>query len=77
MSNATTIPCPDDRRETLESIARTLRGGALANPFTDLEAWVASVEVVECLERAGFRIMRDVMAPSTAQPIPAVGGAAH
>ena len=67
---------PADRRDTLEAIARTLRGGALADPFTDLEAWVASVEVVECLERDGFRIVRDA-APLAAHPALRFGDAAH
>ena len=50
--------CPADRRETLETIAFVLRGGALSDPFEDLAAWVAGVEVVEGLQRAGFMVVR-------------------
>ena len=50
--------CSGDRREMLETIAFTLRGGALSDPFEDLAAWVAGVEVVESLERAGFTVVR-------------------
>ena len=52
------LPCPADRREMLETIAFTLRGGALSDPFEDLAAWVAGVEVVEGLQRAGFMVVR-------------------
>ena len=52
------LPRPADRREMLEAIAFTLRGGALSNPHEDLAAWVASVEVVEGLQRAGFMVVR-------------------
>ena len=51
-------PCPADRREMLETIAFALRGGALSDPFEDLAAWVAGVEVVEGLQRAGFTVVR-------------------
>ena len=58
------LPCPADRREMLETIAFTLRGGALSDPFEDLAAWVAGVEVVEGLQRAGFTVVRTT--PATA-----------
>jgi len=51
MPTSALLPCPADRRETLEAIAHALRGGALSDPFEDLAAWVAGVEVVEGLER--------------------------
>jgi len=59
------LPCSADRRETLEAIALTLRGGALSDPFEDLAAWVAGVEVVESLERAGFTVVRTSAAASS------------
>lgn len=52
------LPCPVARREMLETIAFTLRGGALSDPFEDLAAWVTGVEVVEGLQRAGFTVVR-------------------
>ncbi len=58
-------PCPADRRETLEAIALTLRGGALSDPFEDLAAWVAGVEVVEGLQRAGFTVVRTTPAAAS------------
>ena len=58
-------PCPADRREMLETIAFTLRGGALSDPFEDLAAWVAGVEVVEGLQRAGFMVVRTTPAASS------------
>ena len=62
-----TMPChPADPRAVLESIARTLRQGALTDPAEDLGAWVAGVEIVECLRRAGFSIVRHASAPSGA-----------
>jgi len=51
-------PYPADRCETLEVIAGVLRRGALDEPHEDLTAWVAGVEVVEGLERAGFAVVR-------------------
>jgi len=59
------LPCPADRREMLETIAFTLRGGALSDPFEDLAAWVAGVEVVEGLQRAGFTVVRTTPAASS------------
>lgn len=70
MSEPAPPTCHADRRDTLEAIARTLRGGALADPFTDLESWVVSVEVVEGLERRGFRIVRDAAAPAAHPMLP-------
>jgi len=62
-------PFPADRRETLEAIAHVLRGGALSDPFEDRAAWVAGVEVVEGLQRAGFTVVRTtLMAASDATP---------
>ena len=58
MPKPSLLPCPTDRRETLEATALTLRGGALSDPFEDLAAWVAGVEVVEGLQRAGFTVVR-------------------
>ncbi len=59
------LPCPTDRREMLETIAFTLRGGALSDPFEDLAAWVAGVEVVEGLQRAGFMVVRTTPAAAS------------
>jgi hypothetical protein len=59
------LPCPVDRREMLETIAFTLRGGALSDPFEDLAAWVAGVEVVEGLQRAGFTVVRTTPAAAS------------
>ena len=59
------LPCPADRREMLETIAFTLRGGALSDPFEDLAAWVAGVEVVEGLQRAGFMVVRTTPAAAS------------
>ncbi len=59
------LPCPADRRETLEAIALTLRGGALPDPFEDLAAWVAGVEVIEGLQRAGFTVVRTTPAAAS------------
>ena len=58
MPKSALLPCPVDRREMLETIAFVLRGGALSDPFEDLAAWVAGVEVVEGLQRAGFTVVR-------------------
>jgi len=55
-------PCPADRCETLEVIAGVLRRGALDEPYEDLAAWVAGVEVVEGLERASFAVARSTTA---------------
>ena len=55
---------PTDRREMLETIAFTLRGSALSDPFEDLASWVVGVEVVEGLQRAGFTVVRTT--PATA-----------
>ena len=63
MPKSALLPCPADRRETLETIAFVLRGGALSDPFEDLTAWVAGVEVVEGLQRAGFTVVRTTPAP--------------
>lgn len=59
------LPCPVDRREMLETIAFTLRGGALSDPFEDLASWVVSVEVVEGLQRAGFMVVRTTHAAAS------------
>ena len=63
------LPChPADRRDALEVIASTLRGGALSDPFADLAAWVVGVEVVESLQRAGFAVIRAApVAPGAAR----------
>ena len=58
MTRSAVSPYPADRRAALEAIARALRGGAPADPARDLAAWTAGVEVVECLERAGFTVVR-------------------
>lgn len=69
MPKSALLPCPADRRETLEVIAHTLRGGALSDPLEDLAAWVAGVEVVEDLQRAGFTVVRTpLMASRDAMP---------
>ncbi len=65
MPKSALLPCPADRREMLETIAFTLRGGALADPFEALAAWVAGVEVVEGLQRAGFTVVRTTPATSS------------
>ena len=65
MTKPALLPCPADRREMLETIAFTLRGGALSDPFEDLAAWVAGVEVVEGLQRAGFTVVRATPATAT------------
>ena len=62
------LPCSAHRREMLETIAFILRGGALSDPFEDLAALVASVEVVEGLQRAGFTVVRT--APTAADAMP-------
>ena len=49
---------PADRCDALEAIALVLRAGALADPFMDWAAWVAGVEVIEGLKRAGFTVVR-------------------
>ena len=59
------LPHPADRREMLETIAFILRGGALSDPFLDLAAWVAGVEVVEGLQRAGFMVVRTTPAAAS------------
>ncbi len=56
---------PTDRCDALEAIALVLRAGALADPFEDLAAWVAGVEVIEGLKRAGFTVVRSA-SPSSA-----------
>ena len=69
MPKSALLPCPDDRRETLEAIALTLNGGALSDSSEDLAAWVAGVEVVEGLQRAGFTVVRTTLpAVSDASP---------
>ncbi len=65
MPKSALLPCPADRRATLEAIALTLRGGALSEPFEDLAAWVVGVEVVESLQRAGFTVVRTAAAASS------------
>ena len=60
---ASAFPSPADRREMLETIAFILRGGALSDPFEDLAAWVAGVEVVEGLQRVGFTVVRTAPVP--------------
>jgi len=50
------FPRPADRCDALEAIALVLRAGALADLFEDLAAWVAGVEVIEGLKRAGFTV---------------------
>lgn len=65
---------PSDRRAVLESIAQTLRQGALTDPAEDLGAWVAGVEIVECLKRAGFRVVRHASAPVATDFVPAEDG---
>jgi len=65
MPKSALLPCPADRRETLEAIALTLHGGALSDPFEDLAAWVAGVEVVEGLQRAGFTVVRTTPAAAS------------
>ena len=57
--------CPVDRREMLETVAFTLRGGALSDPFEDLAAWVAGVEVIESLQQAGFAVVRTTPAAAS------------
>ena len=57
---------PSDQRAVLESIAHTLCQGALTDPAEDLGAWVAGVEVIEALKRAGFSIVRRDTSPATA-----------
>ena len=59
------LPCPADRREALEAIALALRYGTLSDPFEDLAAWVAGVEVIEGLQRAGFTVVRTTPAASS------------
>lgn len=71
MPKPAVLPCPADRRATLEAIALVPRGGPLADPFDDLAAWLVGAEVVEGLERAGLGIMRRSAAPpapATSQP---------
>lgn len=41
MTKRAVFPCHTDRPAALETIARTLRGGALADSVEDLAAWVA------------------------------------
>ena len=57
--------CPADRREMLETIAFTLRGGALSDPFENLAALMAGVEGVEGLQRAGFMVVRTTPAAAS------------
>jgi len=56
MPKSALLPCPADRRETLEAIAHALRGGTLSDPFEDLAAWVAGVEVVETWNEPDSRL---------------------
>ncbi len=62
------LPCSADRREMLETIALILRGGVLSDPSEDLAAWVAGVEIVEGLQRAGFTVVRTVPAAADTMP---------
>ena len=48
-----------DRCGALEEIALVLRTGALADPFENLAAWVAGVEVIKGLKRAGFTVAKN------------------
>ena len=66
---------PADRYDALETIALVLRAGALADPFEDLAAWVAGVEVIEGLKRAGFTVIRNVPASSDVHSTPGTPGA--
>ena len=76
MTRSAVSPYPADRRAVLEAIARALCGGASADPARDLAAWTAGVEVVECLERAGFTVVRCARATPGVPPAPAVVGSA-
>ena len=76
MTRSAVSPYPADRRAALEAIARALRGGAPADPVRDLAAWTAGVDVVECLERAGFTVVRCVGAAPGVPPAPAAAGSA-
>ena len=76
MTRSAVFPHPADRRAALEAIARVLRGGAPADPARDLAAWTAGVEVVECLERAGFTVVRCASATPGIPPAPAAVGSA-
>ncbi len=49
---------PADRCDALKAIALVLRAGTLADPFEDWAAWVAGVEVIKGLKRAGFTVVR-------------------
>ena len=60
--------CPADRRKTLEMIASVLRKGALSDSTEDLAAWVAGVEIVESLERAGFTVVQSTDMVPDAMP---------
>ena len=59
MAKPVAFSCPADRCDALRVIALVLRAGALADPFEDYAAWVAGVEVVEGLKRAGFTLVRN------------------
>lgn len=61
-------PCPADRRKTLETIAGVLRRGTLSDSTEDLAAWVAGVEIVEGLERAGFTVVQSKDVAPDAMP---------
>jgi len=63
MAKPVALSHPADRCDVLEAIALVLRACALADPFEDLAAWVAGVEVIEGLKRAGFTVVRS--APSS------------
>ena len=68
---------PADRYDALETIALVLRAGALADPFEDLAAWVAGVEVIEGLKRAGFTVIRNAPASSAVHSTPGARSAAQ
>ncbi len=73
-----TLPSsPGDRRLGLEVIARVLCGEPLTDPFADLASWGVGVEVIEGLERAGFRIVRDLVGAPAGPPAPAIDDVAH
>ena len=65
MAKPVALSRPADRCDALEAIALVLRAGTLADPFEDWAAWVAGVEVIEGLKRAGFTLVRNAP-PSTA-----------
>ena len=61
-------PGTADPGAALEVIARVLRCGALADPVEDLASWVAGVEVIEGLRRAGLTVVRSASVPSAVPP---------